>query len=315
MEGVMVWLIGSGPMSIEYYAVIQALGEPVTVVGRSKKSALVFEEKTGCSVVTGGVEAFLEGKPQLPKAAIVSVSVEQLAPVTRKLIDFGVERVLVEKPAGLDVAEISSLAAYASSQNAEVFVAYNRRQYESVQYAKKCIEEDGGVKSFNFEITEWSHVIENHDKDIRTMNSWFLANTSHVVDTAFYVGGEPKEMSVFHAGGVSWHPASSVFSGAGVSDKGALFSYNGNWQAPGRWSVEFLTAKRRYILCPMEGLKVQLLGSVKVEEVELPETVAAGFKPGVYCQVDKFLKGECSELCTLEDQVRLAQFYEKMAGY
>ena len=38
-------------------------------------------------------------------------------------------------------------------------VGFNRRFYSSVLKAKDIIHEDGGVKSFFFEFTEWSHVI------------------------------------------------------------------------------------------------------------------------------------------------------------
>ena len=44
------------------------------------------------------------------------------------------------------------------------------------------------------------------------------------------------------SGGEDWHERSYNFSGAGVSDSGALFAYHGNWGAPGRWSVEVLTS-------------------------------------------------------------------------
>ena len=51
--------------------------------------------------------------------------------------------------------------------------------------------------------------------------------------------------------------------------KGAMFSYFADWEAPGRWGLEVLTRKRRLIFRPMEQLQVMPLGSVKIDSVEL----------------------------------------------
>lgn len=311
----MVWLFGAGPMSVNYLKVLQSLNCDILVIGRSEESAKKFQDNVGVPVISGGVEAFLESNPALPDSAIICVSIEQLTPVAKKVVEYGVKKILLEKPGGLNSEELEELQKIADENNAQVMIAYNRRHYSSVLTAKKMIEEDGGVSSFNFEITEWSHVIQNHQKDSRVMNSWFLGNTSHVVDTAFFLGGEPEEISCFAMGGVSWHPSSSSFAGAGVSVSGALFSYYGNWESPGRWTLDVLTKKRRYIFCPMEQLHVQEIGSVKVEQFPVDDSLDSSFKPGLYVQVEKFLAGECEELCSLESQVKHSKVYEQMAGY
>ena len=41
----------------------------------------------------------------------------------------------------------------------------------------------------------------------------------------------------------------ALVAGAGVTENGALFSYHANWEAPGRWSVEIMTKKRRLMHC------------------------------------------------------------------
>ena len=127
--------------------------------------------------------------------------------------------------------------------NAKVFIAYNRRFYRAVSEAKRLIEGDGGVTSFNFEFTEWSHEIERLSKAPGVKEKWFLGNSTHVVDLAFFLGGKPSEISCYTQGGTDWHPTASLFSGAGVSEHGALFSYNANWESAGRWGVEVLTKK------------------------------------------------------------------------
>ena len=65
----------------------------------------------------------------------------------------------------------------------------------------------------------------------------------------------------------------------------------------------------------MEELKVIPLGSVKMESVELDNTLDKQFKPGIFLQTDAFLKGETDRLCSLNQQTEHAVFYNEMAGY
>ena len=286
------------------------------VVGRSEASATIFQEATGVSPFIGGLDKFCESEDLQPfEFGIVTTGVEQLAPTTIKLIDHGVKNILVEKPAGLDAQEIAGLADYADQHDAKVYVAYNRRFYSSLLSAKEIIEQDGGVQSFNFEITEWGHVIAKLNKAKGVKENWFLANTTHVVDMAFYLGGFPEQLSCFSNGGEEWHQRSYNFSGAGVSDSGALFAYYGNWGAPGRWSVEILTSAHRLIFRPMEKLQIQKLGSVSIEPVGVDDSLDNKYKPGLYKQTEAFLSSSTENLCSLRKQLLMLPVYERMAGY
>ena len=116
-----------------------------------------------------------------------------------------------------------------------------------------------------------------------------MANSSHVADMAFYLGGEPKELYSCTTGGNDWHPTATVFAGAGVTHSGALFSYQANWGAPGRWGVEILTHKHRYIFRPLEKLQILKHNTVSVEPVEIDDRLDLEFKPGLYRQTESFL--------------------------
>lgn len=311
----MIWLIGAGPMAADYSQVLKALEQESTVIGRSRESAARFTEKTGMPVATGGLTEFLSTTPQLPDAAIVATSVEQLADATTQLLNYGVKKILVEKPGGLDKASISAVAELAETKGSKVLIAYNRRFFSSLRAAKAMIEADGGVTSFNFEITEWAHVIEKLDKDKQTLQTWFLANTTHVIDAAFYLGGTPTDISVYNDGSLSWHPAAARFAGAGITDRNALFSYSGNWEAPGRWALEVLTAKHRFIFRPFEQLHVQEIGSVAINRAEVNDKLDQEFKPGLYLQCKSFIDGNFQDMCLIDEQLKHAAIYEKMAGY
>lgn len=311
----MILLIGSGPMSIEYAKILNAMEIDYTVVGRGKESAERFVQQTGVNVVTGGVDDFINNNSLSNyTSAIIATGVEALSSTATKLINNGLHNILIEKPAGLNLNEIENLDSHARENNSKVFVAYNRRFFSSVAKAKEIIIEDGGVTSFNFELTEWGHVIEKLQKASGVKENWFLANTTHVADLAFHLGGTPNELSAFTAGGAEWHTRSYCFSGAGSTQDGALFSYQGNWGAPGRWNVEILTKAHRLIFSPMEQLKVQKLGSIQQVELEIDDKYDDEFKPGLYKQVLSFLHSKDS-LCTLEEHTKNSKIYNKMAGY
>lgn len=311
-----VWLIGTGPMSIEYAKVLKALDKPFVVIGRGQASADNFIQETGIQPVVGGLTNFLEHVDYKPEKVIVAVGIENLAEICASLIGFGAEEILLEKPGFAYPDELTDLLRLKKNSATKIFLAYNRRFYASVRKAKEMIEEDGGVSSFSFEFTEWSHVIRNLKKDKAEHQTWFLGNSTHVIDTAFYLAGEPAELSAYVKGALDWHPASSIFSGAGITINNALFSYQANWEGPGRWVIEIITKKRRIIFKPIETLQVQEIGSVAVNPVELNNELDLSFKPGVYLQVSLFLNGHTEDFCKLEEQARMVEkYYTRMSGY
>jgi predicted dehydrogenase len=222
--------------------------------------------------------------------------------------------VLVEKPGGFDAADIVATGKAAEARGAEVFVAYNRRFYASVAAAREIIAADGGVTSFTFEFTERSHVIAPLVKEAGVKEEWFLANSTHVIDLAFHLGGAPREWHALSTGGLPWHPFASVFSGAGRSASGALFAYYANWQAPGGWGLEICTPRRRLVFRPLETLQVQEVGG-PLAPVELQTDLDRRFKPGLYRQVEAFLSGASHQhLPTMADQLAMLPVYLRMRG-
>ena len=310
----MIWIIGTGTIALEYAKILNQLGHEFIAVGRSGKNADEFIEAGAKEVVSGGLNNYLAASPTTPQKVIVATNVDQLAEVTVSLLNFGIKDILVEKPGFCCPEEITPVVQLAQAKNAHVLLAYNRRFYSSVLAAEKIIKEDGGITSFNFEFTEWGHVIETLDYSHNIFNNWFFANSTHVVDLAFFLGGEPQEISCFSAGELSWHKP-AVFSGAGITNKGALFSYQANWNAPGRWVVEVLTTKHRLYFKPMETLQIQEKGSVAIKPVEIDNQLDIDFKPGFYLQTKAFVEGDYGRFCTINQQKKsLEAIYKKING-
>ena len=156
-----IWLIGTGYMSIEYAKVLIDLDCEFITIGRGEDNCENFRKQFKKTTISGGIDKFLNSKPSLPSVVIVSVGIESLAQTCHSLLDFGVKRILLEKPGVGYASEIDDLANKCFKLGSEVYLAYNRRFYSSVIEAQKIIKQDGGVTSFNFEFTEWSHVISN----------------------------------------------------------------------------------------------------------------------------------------------------------
>ncbi len=128
---------------------------------------------------------------------------------------------------------------------------------------------------------------------------------------AFYLIGNPKKLCAFTSGSLPWHPNGAVFSGAGISEKGALFAYQANWNAPGRWSLEVMTRKNKLIFKPMEKLQVQELGTFEVKDIQLNDELDLKFKAGIYGEIQSFL-GNKQNLCTISEQMENIKFYQQI---
>ena len=191
------------------------------------------------------------------------------------------------------------------------YIAYNRRFYSSVQKAIEIINENGGALSFHFEFTEWIHKIPATKKTAGIIHEWFLANSTHVIDLAFFLCGKPKKLTGYALAGFPWHNGSSIFTGAGVTEKNALLSYHANWESAGRWGIEILTAKNRLYLRPLEKLSIQNIEEIDTANVIIDDTLDIKFKPGYYLQDKSFLEDK-KNLPDIQEQIHMLAWYEKI---
>ena len=305
-------LIGAGAMAVEYAKVLDDLDCDFDAICRSEERANSFKEQTGHLCLGGGIESIKDFS--IYHKAIVATNVTSLKHCAKILIENGVNEILLEKPGGIDQAEIAALLNCARLNQGKVFIAYNRRFYASVQKAKEMIESDGGAQTASFDFTEWSHVIEKIEMPAVLKSNWFLANSTHVVDMAFYLIGKPMELAPFTSGALSWH-VPSKFSGSGISTENVIFNYSANWESAGRWSLEITTNKRKLIFCPLEELQEQARGTIAVTKVNgIDYEKDQAFKAGIHAQTKAFIEGETTKLKSLEEQVQDLNYYNQILG-
>ncbi len=301
-------------MAAEYAKVLSAQNLDFTVIGRGETSADKFEAETGARPITGGVDNYLDHHP-FPEGScvIIATGTEILMPILLKVLKKGAAKVLIEKPAAISIEELLANEGNLKPYFDKVHVAYNRRFYASVIETQRLIEEDGGLQSMHFEFTEWAHRIEPIPKAPGVKKNWFFANSTHVVDLAFYIAGKPKVWQAFSkAGQLTWHKKTN-FAGAGLTEKDVLFSYISNWESAGRWAIELLTDKRRIYLKPLEDIGIQLKGTIPVVEHTFDDSLDKQFKPGLYRQVAEFVSGKSRRLVPVSEHVNSAKIiYSKM---
>ena len=309
-----VVLIGAGYMASEYTKVLKSLPCKFTVIGNHLKSAKKFESQTGVKVKAGGIHKITDFSEFTH--CINTVRSDFLHPVNLHLLNHGAKNILCEKPGALYLKDLRESANLAAQLNTSILIAYNRRFYASVDKLVELASDDGGVESFYFDFTEWEEQWKNHTTSEQILLNLFIMNSLHVVDLAFYIGGIPKKLKSFVSGYSDWHQKAMIFSGAGITTKKAIFSYNANWGSAGRWGIEVNSKNFKYILRPLEELRIMKKTTastihISVEKLNIDDNLDIRFKPGIYNQTLYFLKNIKSKkfIDIHEHSNNIANFY------
>lgn len=307
-------VIGAGWMAQEYL-------KAARYISNLQMSFYAPSEKNKLNIESLGGLFFVDLKTAIrtvqPTHIIVASSVDSLSAMTQNMLDMGFENILVEKPAYLNNAEAEAIVSKIRTQS--VYVAYNRRYYASAAKAMQLIEQNNEkIVGVQFEFTELSSDIEKNEKFSDMVKShWALANSSHVIDFAFFPIGLPQKskLSCYQCGHLDWHKTAAQMVGSGLSQKGVPFCYSAYWGGVGRWSVDWITDKTRYVFKPMEKLQIQKIGQFSYEEVSLSWPYE-GVKHGLVEQLEAFICGnKAQHLLTLQQSVELHHIVALMAGY
>jgi predicted dehydrogenase len=300
-------------MAQEYAKVLIAQKKDFIAIGRSKKNCEIFCQKFNKPAFAGGLNLFLiNNKNTKFKSAIVASNIESLFENTIDLITHGVSKILLEKPGAQNIRDLKKIHSIAKINKVEIYVAYNRRFFGSSIKLKKLLANKDNL-SARLEITEFEHLIRNSNASLDTKKIWLLANTSHVLDLAFYLIGNPKSLSANQAGELTWHKH-AIFCGSGVTEQNALFTYHGHWGAVGRWGLEIYSKRKKFVLQPLEELKIFTLDS-DPKILENTNSYDKDFKPGLYLMLKDFLRPSPKSLPRINEHLKFSKLIYKIASY
>ena len=308
-----VLIVGTGPMGAAHAQAIEHLGMLPQVVGRSEQSAVRFSSRFGLSAQGIGLEQYLESG-NLPSHAIVAVPIPELAAVTTTLLEAGIMNILVEKPGALSSAVLSRVMDLANANRANVWVAYNRRFLCSTSLLLALLEECGGPARIECEFNERLGELRELGHPRAVLERWLLANSSHVLDLAIFLGGFPALLSNSPQGELSWHPSASNFSAAGKTKNGSELIFRANWDQEGSWSLRISAGERTFEMRPLEELYEIVPENHERKQLPLPLTEEP-YKPGLIEQARHFLSNDNAKLCSVGEQIRNMQLYEAIGGY
>lgn len=171
-----IGFIGSGNISKFHLVALRNNNFSVQAIGSRKNSLRCKKFAEDNELINfyckGGWEEVLEKDVD---AFSLCIDTSKTPEVLFKILDLG-KPVLVEKPVAWNLSELDPICNHVNSE--KVFVAYNRRFYKVVNYAKEfCDRNEGGSVNINI-------------PDSKQGKNRFLSNGCHIIDLARYILGD-----------------------------------------------------------------------------------------------------------------------------
>lgn len=309
MDSIKFIIVGTGYMAKEYAKSLKSLNIDFSVIGNTHEKCNIFKKDFKVKVYSGGLEKNINKINDFTHI-IIATPVELLNDHLELVINLSeIKNILIEKPGGLDKNRLMSVAINIMGTNRNVYIAYNRRFYESAIKAKEIIYKDGGPTSFHFNVSELIHTIDMDKFNENVLKNWFVANTSHLVDLAFYLCGWPQKINCNVYEGVNWNKNSiGIYIGTGETEINVPFTYHGDWTSAGRWSLEIYTRDHSLLFCPLELLQIRNKGEVQYNNIELDKDSC---KEGITNMIQAFIN-RSDDLPSLIEQEFAIDILEKM---
>jgi hypothetical protein len=293
-----VLIIGGRAIGLEYASIVSFLGQRATVITRSgcNEDASVHTE-----VIAGDVAELSLKYLQSFTHFIIAVQPRYTFSILRYLLENTQSHILVEKPVSLSSKDFECLDV--DQFNERVYVAFNRRSFESTKLARSIIG-DKPIVSMEICFTEMKDRMKGSDDEIRL---WGMCNTIHLFDMAFHLAGIPDNVQTLR----STIDDVDSYSVTGNLPNGVV-SMNAHWGGPGNWSISVATPDEKLFFDPLEKLRVQKSGSFIKDEIPLDPGVNGGFKDGFLSQTVDFLDGSKDKFIPHANYKRLILVIEKI---
>jgi predicted dehydrogenase len=210
--------------------------------------------------------------------------------------------VLLEKPAGYDLADATRIRDAAARADSRAFVAFNRRAYSSTRQALELLQDDSSQRFIKVvdQQDQQAAILVTKQPELVARNYMF-ANSIHLIDY-FRVLGRGEVASVEPI--VPWKPERPGLVLAKINfTSGDVGLYEGIWNGPGPWVVSVNTPEQRIEMRPLEQVSVQPRGTRAVTRLDVDGDDKT-YKPGLRYQAKQAVaatRGQSAELATIAD--------------
>lgn len=278
-----VAIIGAGNMAREHIKAFSDIPcvEVVGICNRTRAKAQVLADEYNIKTVADTIDE-LYNKTQ---ANLVVVTVYETAMLKTAVAALDHPwALLVEKPPGYSLDQISSLIAATEEKNRTVMVALNRRFLSSTKAVAQSLDVQAGPRHINVFDQQSLALARELKHETEVVNHWMYANSIHLVDYIRFLGrGQITEVNVTNA----WNPDNFQVACAFVKfDSGDTATYQGIWEAPGPWAVSVTTPTIRWEMRPLEQATYQVPPSRTQHQIEMSEH-DKNFKPGFREQAEQ----------------------------
>jgi predicted dehydrogenase len=189
-------IVGCGLIGQKRAAAAGVLGHEIVVVAdRATASAAALAERCGAKVATDW--ALVVAHPGLD-AVVVATTHDSLSPIAVACLDHG-KHVLVEKPAGRNLAEVSVVAEAARRNARTAKVGYNHRFHPAMLRAREIVD-SGALGPLMYVRGRYGHGGRiDYEKEWRfnrpiSGGGELIDQGSHLVDLAHWFLGEITEV-------------------------------------------------------------------------------------------------------------------------
>jgi predicted dehydrogenase len=313
MRDIKVAIVGAGAMAREHLRAFAAV-PGVSVIGihsRTRARAAALAQEFAVPVVAEDIRRL---KTQTD-AELVVVAVPELAANGVAKACFAEDwAVLLEKPAGYDLADAEDIAAAAAKSVRRVMVGFNRRFYASTTAVRADLDSRDERRFIHVQDQQSFAEARRYNHPEPVVRKFMYANSIHVIDLIPALArGEVIAMTPI----MPWRDEASEVVLIHLSfDSGDTALYEGLWQGPGPWACSVSTPSRRWMMAPLERAAFQNAGERTQNAVE-PDPVDAAYKAGFLRQAEAVVarvRGEPSAAVDIGESLTTMRLIHRMFG-
>jgi predicted dehydrogenase len=308
-----VAIVGAGSMAREHIRAFRVLAgvEVAGIHSRTPERAAAVAREFNIPVVADSVREL----KQQTGADLVVVAVPELAANAVAKACFAEDwAALLEKPAGLDLADAEDIATAAAAQSRPVMVGLNRRFYSSTMALRADLDTRSESRFIHVQDQQSFAEARRYNHPEPVVQKFMYANSIHVIDliSALSRGAVTEVTPVMPWKG----EATEIVVAHIVFDSGDNALYEGLWQGPGPWACSVSTPSRRWVMQPLERATFQNAGERKQNPVD-PDSADSDFKAGFLRQAEAVVarvRGEPSAAIDLAESLRTMQLIHRIFG-